>query len=134
MEELMERAKKFLKEAEDDISKEFYDLCMFHLEQALQLLLKYVLAKEIGYFSKTHSLVVLKEEVERVHPKLAEFLDKNRRFLRELERAYIGARYLPFKYEREEAEETLEFVKKVFGLYEWNQPHIRDYEAQKEPV
>ncbi|MEM5829949.1 MAG: HEPN domain-containing protein [Candidatus Aenigmatarchaeota archaeon] len=31
-EKLLERAKKFLKEAEDDIKKEFYDLAIFHLE------------------------------------------------------------------------------------------------------
>ncbi len=121
MEELMDRARKFLKEAEDDIGKEFYDLCMFHLEQAMQLLLKYILAKEIGYFSKTHSLIILKEEVRSVHPKLAEFLDKNRKFLRELERAYIGARYLPFTYDREEAEEMLDFVKRTFEFYERNE-------------
>ncbi|ADC65394.1 HEPN domain protein [Ferroglobus placidus DSM 10642] len=118
MEELFDRAKKFLKEAEDDINKEFYDLCMFHLEQALRLLLKYILAKKVGYFSKTHSLLTLKEELKEVEPKISEFLDKNRRIVRELERAYIGARYLPFTYEKEEAVEALKFVKEVFRLYE----------------
>ena len=118
MEELFDRAKKFLKEAEDDVAKEFYDLCMFHLEQALQLLLKYILAKRVGYFSKTHSLITLNEEVRKVEPEISEFLDKNRRLLRELERAYIGARYLPFTYEKEEAEEALNFVKRVFEMYE----------------
>lgn len=82
MEELFDRAKKFLKEAEDDVAKEFYDLCMFHLEQALQLFLKYILTKRIGYFSKTHSI------------------------------------YLSFTYEKEEAEEALNFVKRVFEMYE----------------
>ena len=72
MEELLERAKKFLKEAEDDIKKGFYDLCMFHLEQALQLLLKYVLAKEIGYFP-TRSLTVLNEEVKKVAQRSPKF-------------------------------------------------------------
>ncbi len=118
MEELFERARKFLREAEDDIGKGFYDLCVFHLEQALQLLLKYILAKEVGYFSKTHSLSVLREEVRRVYPEIAEVLDRNRRYVRELERAYIGARYLPFRYEKDEAEELLKFVKSVFEFYE----------------
>ncbi len=118
MEELLERAKRFLKEAEDDIEKEFYDFAVFHLEQALQLLLKYILAKEVGYFSKTHSLVVLKEEVRKVKPSFAQILDAYQKFLRELERAYIGARYLPFKYDKSEAKELLEVVKIIFKKFE----------------
>ncbi|MEM5828004.1 MAG: HEPN domain-containing protein [Candidatus Aenigmatarchaeota archaeon] len=113
-EKLLERAKRFLKEAEDDIKKEFYDLAIFHLEQALQLLIKHILAKEVGYFSKTHSLRVLAEEVKKVKPDLAKFLKKNENLLLELERAYIGSRYLPFDYSREEAVELMNFVKKVF--------------------
>lgn len=74
MKELLERAKRFLVDAEDDIKKEFYDLAMFHLEQSLQLLLKYILATEVGYFSKTHSLSSLKEEVRHVNREIAEEL------------------------------------------------------------
>ncbi len=122
MKELLERARKFLKEAEDDIEKEFYDLAVFHLEQSLQLLFKYILAAKIGYFSKTHSLVLLKEEIRNVLPEFASFLDEHHQHLRELERAYIGARYLPFKYEKEEAMKLLEVVKKIFerAENEWN--------------
>ncbi len=73
---------------------------MFHLEQALQLLLKYILAKEVGYFSKTHSPSVLGEEVRRIYPEIAEVFDRNRRYV------------------RDEAEELLKFVKSVFEFYE----------------
>ena len=118
MEELFERAKKFLIDAEDDFNKGFYDLCVFHLEQSIQLLLKYILAKEVGYFSKTHSLVILLEDIKKIKPEFAKFLENNRKYLLDLERAYIGARYLPFKYEKEEAEELLKFVKEVFNKYE----------------
>ncbi|WP_290726631.1 HEPN domain-containing protein [Archaeoglobus sp.] len=37
--------------------------------------------------------------------------------VRELERAYIGARYLPFKYEKDEAVRALKFVKCVFEKF-----------------
>lgn len=103
-----------MKEAEDDMKKEFFDLAAFHLEQSLQLLLKHKLAEKLGYFSKTHSLSVLMEEIREIEPELFKFLEENRRFVRELERAYIGARYLPFEYGREEVEELLGFAKRVF--------------------
>jgi len=115
-EKLFERAKKFLKEAEDDIKKGFFDLAAFHLEQSLQLLLKAILAKKVGYFSKTHSLEILKEEIKKVEPKIFRLLEKNKIILANLERAYIGARYLPFEYSKEEVEEMLKFVKKVFKI------------------
>ncbi len=114
MRELLERARRFLREAEDDVRKEFFDLAAFHLEQALQLLLKYRLSEKVGYFSKTHSLSALVEEIGEIEPELSRFLGENRRFVRELERAYIGARYLPFQYGREEVEELLGFVRRVF--------------------
>ena len=54
------------------------------------------------------------EEIREIEPELYEFLKENRKFVRELERAYLGARYLPFEYGREEVEELLNFVKRVF--------------------
>ena len=53
MEEVLnKRAKLFLKEAENDIKNGFFDLAAFHLEQALQLKLKYILAKKNRIFFK----------------------------------------------------------------------------------
>ena len=106
-EKLFERAKKFLREAEDDIKKEFFDLAAFHLEQSLQLFLKAILLKKVGFFSKTHSIEILKEEIEKVEPKIFELLQKNKEIVANLERAYIGARYLPFDYSKEEVEKML---------------------------
>ncbi len=42
---LSNAAKHFLREG-------IYDLAAFHIEQALQLYTKYILAKELGYFPK----------------------------------------------------------------------------------
>ena len=111
---LNERSKKFLKEAEDDIKKGFWDLAAFHLEQALQLKLKFLLAKRIGYFSKTHLLSELLKEIKKVFPSLSKFLLKEKEKVEELELAYTGARYLPIKYSKEDVKELLEFVKKAF--------------------
>ena len=49
---LGERAKAFLEEAKEDVDKGRFDLAVFHLEQALQLKMKYILAKKVGYFSR----------------------------------------------------------------------------------
>jgi HEPN domain-containing protein len=67
---LKERAMRFLKEAEDDIAKGFFDLSAFHSEQAIKLGLKSFLLEKIGYFSRTHSLIALVEEVSKVSPGL----------------------------------------------------------------
>lgn len=113
---LLERAKEFLINSEFNIKKGFYSLAIFNLEQALQLLIKYVLLSKIGYFSKTHSLVELKEELKEVNKEFAKFLEENEEILLELERAYIGARYLGFEYTEKEAKKYLKFVKECFNF------------------
>ena len=111
---LKERAMRFLKEAQDDIAKEFFDLSAFHCEQAIQLRLKSFLLEKIGYFSRTHSLITLAEEVSKVSPELGSFLLRSKEKLEELQLAYTGSRYLPIVYSKQKAAELLEFVKSVF--------------------
>jgi HEPN domain-containing protein len=113
---LKERAEKFLKEAEDDIKKGFFDLAAFHLEQALQLKLKYFLAKKIGYFSKTHLLSELIKEVGKINKEVKKIAEKNKRSIEELEIAYTASRYLPIRYSKEKVEELLIVVKKFFEV------------------
>jgi Uncharacterized conserved protein related to C-terminal domain of eukaryotic chaperone, SACSIN len=79
---------RFLKEAEDDIGKGFFDLSVFHSEQAIQLRLKSFLLEKIGYFSRTHSLITLVEEVSKVSPELGSFLLRPKEKLEELARIH----------------------------------------------
>jgi HEPN domain-containing protein len=111
---LKERAMRFLKEAEDDIGKGFFDFSVFHSEQAIQLRLKSFLLEKIGYFSRTHSLITLVEEVSKVSPELGSFLLRSKEKLEELQLAYTGSRCLPIVYSRQKAAELLEFVKSAF--------------------
>jgi HEPN domain-containing protein len=84
MEEILnKRAKLFLKEAENDIKNGFFDLAAFHLEQALQLKLKYILAKKIGYFSRAH-ISTLFEEVKKSFQKFLKFIRNIRKKLKNL--------------------------------------------------
>ena len=51
---LKDRAKEFWEEALALTEKEKFNLAAFHLEQACQLWLKYLILKKIGDFPKTH--------------------------------------------------------------------------------
>jgi HEPN domain-containing protein len=115
---LKERAHRFFQEAQDDIKKGFYDLAVFHLEQALQLKIKYLLAKKIGYFSKTHLISQLINEASRIFQNIMDFFSNFKEEIEDLELAYIGAKYLPISYSKEKAERLLNFVKKAFDFLE----------------
>lgn len=65
---LLKRSRDFLETAEYQISRAFYDLAAFSLEQALQLFLKAkVLAEGVDY-PRTHSVRVLLEMLSNLAP------------------------------------------------------------------
>ena len=76
---LRRRALAFLKDAEVDYERGDYDLVLFHVEQFLQLYLKYLLYKRLGDSPKSHSLVRLVKDVARVYDsnRLREFYGEN---------------------------------------------------------
>ena len=53
---LKEKAETFLEDAQYDISREKWFAAAFHLEQTVQLYLKYFLFKKYGDYPKIHSL------------------------------------------------------------------------------
>lgn len=118
---LKKRAKAFLEDAEIDFSRNYYDLVLFHVEQFLQLYLKYLLYRKIGDYPKTHSLVRLVKDVYRVYnnDRLRKFYNKNLEVFYLLEEAYISSRYLPRKYDRDIAKRILDFAKKALEVLEW---------------
>jgi len=115
---LLKRAEGFVKDALEDLKRDDYDLAMFHVEQACQLIVKAKLLDLTGYFEKTHSLrkllgdlssVLKKEEIEK-------FVNENWNTLRNLEFAYIASRYLPEEFKRDEVEEALRVYKKLWEI------------------
>ncbi len=113
---LRERAEAFLRNAERLIDEGVYDLAAFNIEQYCQLLLKYKLLIKTGTYPRTHSIIRLLRELSKVS-KDVEVLLKSREaiiYLTKIEDAYIGARYLPRRYEEIEVKEMLRFVKEVF--------------------
>jgi len=105
---LKENAEDFLEEARRLLQNGKYKLAAFHTEQAVQLFLKYFLARKVGDFPKTHNLKELFLEAGKDCPKLLELAEGHSSDLHSLTLAYIASRYLPASYGKEE-------VKKIFG-------------------
>lgn len=101
-----------LKLAEKAFELEMYNLTLFHCEQAIQLYLKYLLAKRMGDYPKTHKIWELLADVGKVTGKP---LNIPNMMLDLLEEAYIASRYLPKEYSRETVEEVLKFTREFFG-------------------
>jgi HEPN domain-containing protein len=120
---LKKRAEEFLKDAEYDLSQEHYSLAAFHLEQSLQLLLKYYLFRKLKDFPKIHSLTQLLKEVGKTYQKekmVEELIQKNINLIADLEQAYLSSRYLPVEFYKEQVENMkvftdnlIEFLKKL---------------------
>ncbi len=117
---LKKRALRFLEEAERDLSEGYYDLASFHAEQALQLFIKALLARMGISERRTHEIRELLAELfmslqaigrHELAEKIMEFVRNRRASLAALEEAYYEARYKPYPYTKEEAEELVEVAK-----------------------
>ena len=74
--------------------------------------MKYILAKEIGYFPKTHSLSRLFKELSKIDKKFKEFYEKNEIILKLIEDAYLLARYFPRDYSKREVSKMIDVLNK----------------------
>ena len=112
---LKERAEKFFRNAQNLFKEGEYDLSAFNLEQAGQLFLKYYIFLRIGDFPKTHFLKRLLRELGKAYEKeedIEQLLKDNISVISNLEDAYLGARYLPRAFEKEEVREMIIFLEK----------------------
>jgi len=117
---LRRRAEAFLEDAKLDYERGFYDLTLFHVEQFLQLYLKYLLYRRIGDFPKTHLLTRLFKDVIEVYgdEALRRFYEENLEAIYLLEEAYITSRYIPREYDKEIAERVLQLAEKAREVLE----------------
>ncbi|BFH74826.1 HEPN domain-containing protein [Sulfurisphaera javensis] len=91
-EHLRRNALDFIEEAENDIK--ILNLAVFHLEQALQLSLKYVLFNLTGSFPKIHDVKELLARVINLTGNKTDMMNKYSIHLDLLVEAYISSRYL----------------------------------------
>jgi HEPN domain-containing protein len=117
-ERLLKRSRDFLETAEYQITKGFYDLAAFSLEQTLQLFLKAkVLAEGVDY-PRTHSVRALLEILSEIVPenkksKVKGVLENYLLELGVLEDAYITSRYVMREFTKKEVEKLAKAVKEM---------------------
>jgi HEPN domain-containing protein len=107
------RAEAFLRNAERLYAEGEYDLAAFNIEQYCRLVLKYKLLVKTGAYPRAHSLVRLVRELAKA-ARGAERLLEDMVMLTKIEDAYIGSRYLPRRYEKEEVEAMVKYIKEKF--------------------
>lgn len=114
----LRRAEIFKQDAEVDFKNKNFDICMFHLEQAAQLLVKAKLLEIKGSFERTHSLRRLLLELAEGWKKkeIENFIQENREVLRDLERSYISSRYIYEEFFEEEAKRAFDALEKLKNL------------------
>jgi len=118
MDFLKNNSKDFFKEGERNLNEGKYNLAMFHLEQALQLGLKYKLYELTGTYDKTHDIIILLNRVIELTKdnKLKEIMDMEYITLELVKQAYISSRYLPFTYDKKSAEKAYQVVKNILNV------------------
>ncbi|MDW8063996.1 MAG: HEPN domain-containing protein, partial [Candidatus Caldarchaeum sp.] len=93
----------------------------FHVEQFMQLYLKHLLYRRLGYFPKTHLWTELFKQVIKAYdsPATAQFYRENLEMVALLEESYISSRYLPKTYGKDVADKAIAFSSKLKEVFEW---------------
>ncbi|WP_054854965.1 HEPN domain-containing protein [Vulcanisaeta sp. JCM 16161] len=107
---LSSRAEEFLEQARFAYERGYYDLVMFNVGQFMQLKLKSLLYSLIGDYPKTHKSTQLFMEVIKILNNkcdLEDFYSRNREIILLLEFAYIASRYMPPRFNRDDADKAL---------------------------
>ncbi|MCS7151642.1 MAG: HEPN domain-containing protein [Endomicrobia bacterium] len=117
---LKQRAKEFWDEANRLFNEGKYNLAAFSLEQAVQLYIKYLIAKKVGEWPKIHYLPDLFKKLAEIEEdkEFYEFYENNEIFFDDLSDAYFTSRYLPKEFNRSLVSALLENCKKFFKFIE----------------
>jgi len=104
-----------------------YDTTLFMCEQVVQLCLKSILLRILGFIPRGHGVRELLstlsktlEELDKIElsQRVSSFTERYRDVIRLIEDAYTGSRYLAKTYEREDAEKAIDVTKKLIELIE----------------
>jgi HEPN domain-containing protein len=117
---LKEKAKKFYSNVKDLFKKGDYDLCVFNLEQSCQLYIKYLIAKKVGDWPKTHYLEALIKRLSEAYDKreIYDYFLENELFFDDLTDAYFTTRYIPKVFNKSLAEKLIEGYQKFLKFLE----------------
>ena len=118
---------QFFNDATIDINQGFYDLAIFHADQALQLYLKAVLLELFAFEARFHGLRSLLSYLSKFlrengyqenAREIDELTSKFREYLITLESSYIDSRYGDIEYDKSLAEEILSLTDKIIKKIE----------------
>ncbi|QXJ29420.1 hypothetical protein J5U23_02289 [Saccharolobus shibatae B12] len=114
---LKRNALDFFAESENDIKNGKYNLAMFHLEQALQLALKYILFQFKGSFEKTHDVIRLLDEVIELakNENLRKIRNDEASTLEVIRESYIISRYFPYSVDKLVVEKAYNVTKVILN-------------------
>lgn len=118
---LRDRSLRMLSSARRSLLDKDYDIAAFMADQAVQLYLKCVILELTGEVPRVHAARQLMHILKDLlgEPKhVDDFVRENRSLLIRLEEAYISSRYMPREYEKDEAEELVNFAEKAIGFVE----------------
>ncbi len=113
---LKDRALRMLESSRRSLREGDYDIAAFMAEQAVQLYLKSVIFELTGEVPRVHvvrQLMFVLKDLLGNQSFFDDFVRENRSLFIRLEEAYISSRYMPRRYDREEAEELIGFAEKV---------------------
>lgn len=113
------RAMVFLETSKYLMGRGHYDVAAFNAEQAAQLYLKSTLLEIVGDYPRTHSIIFLLRELERIgFEEASRFIKENKSELHTLEDSYLTSRYFYKSFDKEDAEYLIPLVEKVVRLCE----------------
>lgn len=115
---LLRRANKFKEDAKSAFSQGFYDFACFYSEQAVQLLLKAYILKNLGIVPRTHDIRTLLDYVYKFEQKdeVRDLITRFRKTLASLERSYTDARYGFIDYDMNDGRECLNIMEIIFNV------------------
>jgi len=125
--QLRKRSKTFYEYARIAFEKGDYDLSIFMYEQSIQLCLKALLLRILGFMPRRHNirelLGILSKTLKELGrgdlaSKVDRFVEMWRSELKVLEEAYTAARYLPRTYERDDAARIAKLIDLLLALLE----------------
>jgi HEPN domain-containing protein len=119
---LKKRSKEFYENAKDLFRKRKYNLSAFNLEQSCQLFLKYLIAKKVGDWPKTHYLQRLIKRLSEAYDKkeIYDYYLENEIFFDDLTDAYFTSRYLPKVFAKSLVEKLMKDYQKFLKFIEEN--------------
>lgn len=124
----LKRSNNFLEAAQERFEKQDWDLTCFFSEQAIQLYLKASLLELVGEFPRSHSIRKLFANLSQFSEKKIEY---DRKSLRFIEDSYFNARYLDYKYEKEDASDALNIVDKLKKIIDQVRKDFRNREEEE---